>query len=149
MDGENWSFIKTLQRDFESALELFSIGHSFNDRLDKRQTLLRQRVGNCIPNAATQFRGRQLRISSYQDLLNRDPLLRQQTQDDGGDRSCFSRTRARLDDGEPLFERRLCGLEFRFHRRMRAAKIGSKTERLISSHSLSSTLCRLRNTSLM
>ena len=59
------------------------------------------------------------------------------------------RPSAGLRDGESLFQWSLCGAEFRFHRRLRAEKIGLKTRRLIFSHSSSRTSSVLRNASLM
>ena len=149
VDGINRSFIKTLQRKFQSALELFSVADSFDDLRDEGPTRLRQRVRDCFPNTTTQFRRRKLRISSYQNLLDRNSLLRQQSQNDGGDRCCLSRARARFDNGEPLFEWSLGGVKFAFHRRLRAEKIGPRTERLLFSHSSSRASSRLRNTSLI
>ncbi len=104
VDGEDGSFIKTLQRQFQTALELFSVRDSFNDLRDERQTHLRQRIGDCIANATTQFRGRKLRISSNQNLLDRDCLLHQQSQNDGRYRRCLPRACARFDYGESLFQ---------------------------------------------
>src|SRR6478672_1832459 len=111
--------------------------------------LLGKRVRDCVANATTQFRVRKLRISSNQNLLDRDPLLYQQSQNDGRYRRCLARARARFDHGESLFQWSLCGAEFRFHRRLRAEKIGLKTRRLIFSHSSSRTSSVLRNASLI
>src|SRR5207302_7931585 len=149
VDGEDGSFIKTLQRQFQTAFELFSVRDSFDNLRDERQTRPRQRIRDCFPNTTTQFRGRKLRIGSNQNLLDRDSLLCQQSQNDGRDRRCLPRACARFDDGESLFERSLYSVEFGFHRRLRAEKIGPKTRRLIFSHSSSRTSSRLRNASLM
>src|SRR5438477_101970 len=51
--------------------------------------LLGKRVQDCVANATTQFRGRKLRIGRNQDLLDRDPLLYQQSQNDGRYRRCL------------------------------------------------------------
>src|SRR5439155_12120320 len=58
MDSEDGGFIKTLQREFQSALELFPVANSGDDLLDEGQTLLRLRVRDCFSNATTQFRRR-------------------------------------------------------------------------------------------
>src|SRR4029077_10484532 len=138
-----------LQRQFQPALELFSVGNFFDDLMDEWQMLPGKRVRDCVANATTQFRGRKLRISGNQNLLDRDPLLYQQSQNDGRYRRSLPRARARFDDGESLFQWSLCGAEFRFHRRLRAEKIGLKTRRLFFSHSSSRTSSVLRNASLM
>src|SRR5206468_7089669 len=104
---------------------------------------------DCFPNPTTQFRRRQLGVGSYQNLLDRDPLLCQQAQNNGGDRRRLSRARARFDNGEPFFQGSLGGIEFGFHCRLRLEKIGPRTERLILSHSSSSASSRLRNANLM
>ena len=83
VDGENWSFIKTLQRAPESALELFSIWNFSHDLLNERQTLLSQTVRDCFSNTTAQFRRRQFGVSRHQNFLNRHRLLCQQSQDNG------------------------------------------------------------------
>src|SRR5437016_9088763 len=101
--------------------------------------LLGKRVQDCVANATTQFRGRKLRIGRNQDLLDRDPLLYQQSQNDGRYRRCLPRARARLDYGDSLFRWGLWADEFRFLAGLRAEKIVLKTEKLFFSHLCSRT----------